>query len=529
MAIYYATTKPISRSGGRSATASSAYRAGIEITDERTGLKHDYSKRGGVEMSYAFDKNLKKIDRSELWNKAELAENRKDGRTAREWVLAIPHELVPKDKKKRRSLKQNEGARVAMRFAKALAERYNVGVDVAIHSPDKEGDNRNWHAHIMTTTREIERTEDGIELGEKSSIELSNAKRKELGLGSTSTEIKALRKEWETIVNTQLEKQGIEERIDHRSLKEQGIERQPTIKMGWQASAMERRGVVTDKGDINRLIKADNKQLRDLELEIIILKDKQKQQVLERTQKPIEPQKAPQATNAPETTYKTQIQPNKATNTPVIEGQTVKEALEVRQGFEKMVTLTAEKMRAKNLKPYKSNMTRLVAEHKTLKEDSSWFGKGKREKQMKEIATEYKGVKRDFNAIKERDFTMQAREYIEHKAPKAHANNEQARETLHHHASFRYGATEAQAGRQYTGEITAVTRLGIMQKTPTGKKIYHDLDSFSNLPNVGDKVTVLYDKNSKAELVTADRAELIRQTQQAELEQQQSKDRGFER
>lgn len=273
MAIYYATTKPISRSSGRSATASAAYRAGTEITDERTGLKHDYSKRDGVEMAYAFDKSMKKIDREELWNKAELAENRKDGRTAREWVLAIPHELVPKDKKKRKDLKQNEGARVAVRFAKVLAERYNVGVDVAIHSPDKVGDNRNWHAHIMTTTRELERTADGIKLGDKTSIELSNAKRKELGLGSTSAEIKELRQEWETIVNTQLEKLGIEERIDHRSLKEQGVDRQPTIKMGWQASAMERRGITTDKGDLNREIKADNEQLHDLKLEITILKE----------------------------------------------------------------------------------------------------------------------------------------------------------------------------------------------------------------------------------------------------------------
>ena len=273
MAIYYATTKPISRSSGRSATASAAYRAGTEITDQRTGLKHDYSKRDGVEMAYAFDKSMKKIDREKLWNKAELAENRKDGRTAREWVLAIPHELVPKDKKKRKDLKQNEGARVAVRFAKVLAERYNEGVDVAIHSPDKEGDNRNWHAHIMTTTRELERTDDGIKLGDKTSIELSNAKRKELGLGTTSAEIKELRQEWETIVNTQLEKLGIEERIDHRSLKEQGIERQPTIKMGWQASAMERRGVTTDKGDLNREITADNEQLHDLKLEITILKE----------------------------------------------------------------------------------------------------------------------------------------------------------------------------------------------------------------------------------------------------------------
>jgi len=517
MAIYYATTKPISRSSGRSATASAAYRAGVAITDERTGLKHDYSKRSGVEMAYAFDKTMKTVDREELWNKAELAENRKDGRTAREWVLAIPHELVPEDKKKRKDIKKNEGARVALRFAKMLAERYNVGVDVAIHSPDKEGDNRNWHAHIMITTREISRTAAGIELGDKTSIELSNAKRKALELGTTSTEIKGLRKEWETIVNTQLEKQGIEERIDHRSFKERGIERQPTIKMGWQASAMERRGVVTDKGNLNRQIKADNDQLKGLELEIILLQDQQAQK---RTQKPLERQKDLGATNVSSIALE---QTGEATSAPTTKGQTVKEALDICQGFDEMVALTAQKMKAVTLEPYKADMTRLAAEHKALQENSSWFGKGKREKQMNELAIEHKGVKREYLSVKERDFTMKAKETIKYKAPDAHAKHEQARETLSYHASFRYGATQAQAGRQYTGEITAVTRLGVMQKTPTGRNVYHDLDSFEALPNVGDKVTVIYDKNNKAELVTADRAELTRQTQQAELVQQQSK------
>ena len=521
MAIYYATTKPISRSSGRSATASAAYRAGVAITDERTGLKHDYSKRGGVEMAYAFDKTMKTVDREELWNKAELAENRKDGRTAREWVLAIPHELVPEDKKKRKDIKQNEGARVTLRFAKMLAERYNVGVDVAIHSPDKEGDNRNWHAHIMTTTREISRTAAGIELGDKTSIELSNAKRKELGLGSTSAEIKELRMEWETIVNTQLEKQGIEERIDHRSFRERGIERQPTIKMGWQASAMERRGIVTDKGNLNRQIKADNEQLKGLELEIVLLQDQQKKQAQKRTQKPVERQKALEATNTSSIALE---QPREANSAPTIKGQTVKEALDICQGFDEMVALTAQKMKAVTLEPYKADMTRLVAEHKALQENSSWLGKGKRKKQMNELAIEHKEVKREYLSVKERDFTMKAKEYIEHKAPDAHAKHEKARETLSYHASFRYGATQAQAGRQYTGEITAVTRLGVMQKTPTGRNVYHDLDSFDKLPNVGDKVTVTYDKNSKAELVTADRAELTRQTQKVELVQEQSKD-----
>ena len=143
MAIYHATTKPISRSSGRSATASSAYRAGVEITDERTGLTHDYSKRNGVVMTQTFiikDGKAEDLDRSELWNKAEQAENRKDARTAREWIVAIPNELIPKDTEAQKTIGGNDGAKSALIFAKELARRYGVGVDVAIHSPDKEGE-----------------------------------------------------------------------------------------------------------------------------------------------------------------------------------------------------------------------------------------------------------------------------------------------------------------------------------------------------------------------------------------------------
>lgn len=278
MAIYHATTKPISRSSGRSATASAAYRAGVEILDERTGLKHDYSQRNGVVLSLAFDKNENILDRSKLWNKAEKAENRRDGRTAREWILAIPHELVPIKESDQKNIGRNEGAKAVFAFAKLLAERYDVAVDVAIHSPDKAGDNRNWHAHILTTTRKFELNEQGFILGSKADIELSNTKRKERGLASSSFEIKDLRKEWAYIANQFLKQYGSNERIDHRSLKDQGIERQPTIKLGWQASAMERRGKVSERGDINRRIKSYNEQLKALDLEIYILEGRRQAQ-----------------------------------------------------------------------------------------------------------------------------------------------------------------------------------------------------------------------------------------------------------
>ncbi|MBF3057998.1 MobA/MobL family protein, partial [Pseudomonas aeruginosa] len=93
MAIYHASTKPIARSGGRSSVAAAAYRAGCELVDERTGLVHNYTRRAGVVSAEILTPDGGSADRSQLWNAAELAEKRKDSRTAREWIVALPSEL----------------------------------------------------------------------------------------------------------------------------------------------------------------------------------------------------------------------------------------------------------------------------------------------------------------------------------------------------------------------------------------------------------------------------------------------------
>ena len=300
MAIYHATTKPISRSSGRSATASAAYRAGVEIKDERTGLTHDYSKRGGVLLATVFDKDDNEIDRSELWNLAEQAEKRKDARTAREWIVAIPSELMPEypeqlsdDERRSTELltdyqlrkefaehhaKDFSGTQTALDFGKMLSKKYGVAVDVAIHAPDEEGSNKNYHAHIMTTTRKFSIENGQMVLGDKTSIELSNKKLDELKLPKTQDQVKELRAEWAKIANQALERNGFNERIDHRSYAERGIEQLPTQKLGWKASAMERRGLETDRGDINRAINADNLQIKGLALEIRIDTNKMEEQ-----------------------------------------------------------------------------------------------------------------------------------------------------------------------------------------------------------------------------------------------------------
>jgi len=462
-----------------------------------------------------------------FWQSADEHE-RKNGSTYREHVIALPRELSSDQRHDliKDWIDQEIGDKHAYQYA--------------IHNPPAMDGKEQPHAHIMFS----ERTRDGIERDPDQYFKRYNSKNPERGGAKKANtgmkpadrkaDLLAQRDRWEQTCNTHLKRAGRYERISMKSLKEQGIEREPTnftmtqlkkpeIKDTYKALLEAKEQDSQAKLDIIRVLEGTalteiNRQLRKKEEKV----QQEKQQ--KRTQKLLETNKDPQATIATPKTLEPKIEPIKTTNAPIIKGQTVKEALEVREHFDKMVALTAEKMRAKSLEPYKADMTRLAAEHKALKDDNSWFGKSKREKQMQELATEYKGVKRDFNAIKERDLTMQAKNYIKHKAPQAHAKHEQASETLNYHASFRYGAKQAQAGRQYTGEIIAVNRLGVMQKTPTGRKVYHDLDSFEKLPNVGDKVTAIYNKDSKAELLPADKAELTRQTQQAELERRQSED-----
>ena len=282
MAIYHLSTKPISRSSGRSAVASIAYRAGIAITDERLGKTYDYTKRHGVLWTGLATPNDVKINRNELWNLAEKSENRSNSRTAREIVINIPHELMQGD--------QGTGNKLAHEFASQLSKKYQVAVDVAVHAPDKQGDNRNFHAHLLLTTRKLELDRNGnIKLTDKSQLEMSNTQLKQAGLLSNQDELKEIRKAWADLTNEYLAEHGIAERIDHRSHKDRGLDTLPTVKMGWQATELERKGIRTDVGEKNRDIKAYNANLMQQKIlasEIVI------QRTLKNASKtPIEPHK----------------------------------------------------------------------------------------------------------------------------------------------------------------------------------------------------------------------------------------------
>ncbi|QTH20298.1 Ti-type conjugative transfer relaxase TraA [Rhizorhabdus wittichii] len=231
MAIYHLSVKSIARSGGRSAVAAAAYRSGEKLTNERDGLTHDFTRKGGIEHTeILLPEGVRAdwaLDRSTLWNAAEFAERRKDSRVARDVEVALPHELTAEQR-----------LELTQEFAQGLADRYGVAVDVAIHRPDGDTDIRNHHAHILMTTRKVEA--DG--LGDKSDWELENKKLAALGLPTTHDQLRDIRLDWEQRANRHLVLAGHDIRIDHRSLRDCGLEIEPTQHMGVHASQMDRRG-----------------------------------------------------------------------------------------------------------------------------------------------------------------------------------------------------------------------------------------------------------------------------------------------
>lgn len=240
VAIYHLSTKPVSRGKGRSATAAIAYRAGDLVHDLTTDQVFDYTRKRGIEHSeivlpdFAAKADINWArDRQALWNAAEMTEKRRDARVAREYEVALPHELT-----------REQRVALVREFSAELANRYGVAVDFAIHAPHRAGDERNHHAHILTTTRQVT----AIGLGDKASIEWSDTDRAKKGLGAAKVEVKAIRERWAVLTNEHLKERGLDVRIDHRSLEAQGIERVPTSHLGPAVSAMERRGIETEVG-----------------------------------------------------------------------------------------------------------------------------------------------------------------------------------------------------------------------------------------------------------------------------------------
>jgi ATP-dependent exoDNAse (exonuclease V) alpha subunit len=235
MAHFYMNISAVSRAAGRRATAAAAYRAGERIRDERTGEVANYASRRDVLHSEIFlPAQFEGADaawarnRERLWNTAEHAEKRHNSRVAREYQVTLPAEL---DAAQRVAL-----ARV---FAQEVAERYKVAVDLAVHDPRADGDARNFHAHLLTTTREV--TPAG--LGGKVGLDMSAQERRRHGLPAHRQEFVNIRERWAVLTNAALREANVEARIDHRSLAAQGIDREPLPAIPLMHLKMERRGV----------------------------------------------------------------------------------------------------------------------------------------------------------------------------------------------------------------------------------------------------------------------------------------------
>lgn len=197
MAIYHLSAKVVSRTSGRSAVAAAAYRSGERLLDARTGLAHDFRARSGVVTSFIAapaDAPEWALDRQSLWSATEMHEKRSNSTTAREWEAALPDEL---DADQREAL--------ARSFAAAMVARFGVVADCALHAPSREGDERNHHLHMLTTTRAV----DAQGFGAKTR-ELDGGKRR----GAAVEEIRSL---WADLTNRALEAAQVAARVDHRS------------------------------------------------------------------------------------------------------------------------------------------------------------------------------------------------------------------------------------------------------------------------------------------------------------------------
>ena len=315
MAIYHLEAKIVSRGAGRSAVAAAAYLSCSRMLNEYDGVQHDYTRKQGLGWRQVFlpaTAPAEWQDRETLWNAVEETETAKDSRLAREFVPALPIELTPA-----------QWQELLTDFIQNNFVADGMCADVAVHDPYPPG--HNPHAHIMVTVRPLDGKGNWQYKTEKEYLCLRNGEER----GFTAAEFKAAqsdgwekqypykvgrkkvylppseaekhgyervskypkstkygrknpiserwnseeqlvqwRKAWADAANRYLERYGHEERIDHRSHEERGLDEQPTIHEGVVARALERQGIISDRCEINRQIKADNALLRELKVAV---------------------------------------------------------------------------------------------------------------------------------------------------------------------------------------------------------------------------------------------------------------------
>ena len=318
MAIYHLEAKMVSRGAGRSAVAASAYLSCSRMLNEYDGVQHDYTRKQGLVWQAVFLPDMAPVewqDREKLWNAVEETEKTKDSRLAREFVAALPIELS-----------RQQQIALLQKFVREQFVAEGMCADVAVHDTDSH----NPHAHILLTVRPL--TETGawqyktekeylcVKGGEERSFTAAEFKsaqaegwekqyqykvdKKKVYMAPSQAEkcgyervskypkstkygrqnpisarwnseehLLVWREAWATAANRCLELAGHAERIDHRSHAARGLEERPTVHEGVAAQALERRGILSGRCELNRQIKADNALLRELKAELKKLSD----------------------------------------------------------------------------------------------------------------------------------------------------------------------------------------------------------------------------------------------------------------
>ena len=318
MAIYHLEEKVVSRGAGRSAVAASAYLSCSRLYNDYDGIQHDYTKKQGLVWQQVFLPEYAPQewkDREQLWNAVEEVETAKDSRLAREFVVALPIELS-----------RQEQIELLHEFIREQFVSDGMCADAAIHDTD----GHNPHAHILLTVRPLDEQGKWQYKTEKEYLCMKNGEER----GFTAAEFKAAQNEgwekqypykvgkkkvymtpsaaeaqglvradkhpkstrygrqnsiserwnseeqlaawraaWADVSNRYLERAGREERIDHRSNAARGIDEIPTIHEGVTAQALERKGIISDRCEINRQIREQNKLIRAIRDEITKLKN----------------------------------------------------------------------------------------------------------------------------------------------------------------------------------------------------------------------------------------------------------------
>ena len=313
MAIYHLEAKAVSRGAGRSAVAASAYLSCSRLYNDYDGIQHDYTKKQGLVWQEVFLPAMAPPewkDREQLWNAVEEVETSKDSRLAREFVVALPIELN----------RENQ-IELLQEFIREQFVSDGMCADAAIHDTD----GHNPHAHILLTVRPLDERGKWQYKTEKEYLCMKNGEergftaaefrtaqsggwekqypykvgKKKVYMTPSAADAQGLvradkhpkstrygrqnpiserwnseeqlvewRKEWADVTNRYLERAGREERIDHRSNAARGLDEIPTIHEGVAAQALERKGIISDRCEINRQIKADSALLRELKAEV---------------------------------------------------------------------------------------------------------------------------------------------------------------------------------------------------------------------------------------------------------------------